>query len=221
MEDIMKFINENSGWINFWIGILGLILSIISICVGVKAYKVAKEIYEKGVNFDKDKMLTQTRMEFILGFINPFTDFQKKTQLIYEETFYDETVFRVNKLLKKCIFSVEFPYFDVHKGDIFISLEKCEDGQLKAFKKILVFIDKAKCFKKGMDAFVDELNNCLREHEGNPDFDKITIKQFFNEKPYVREDIFKRGVKMQEKMDDCIQNLPKELKIEEGIKEFQ
>ncbi len=124
MVNIMKFINENNGWISFWIGVFGLILSIISICVGVKAYKVAKEIYRNGVKLNTDKMLAQTGLELVIGFINPLYDFQHKTDFMYERAFYDQTVFEVKNRLKKYSFRVQFPYFDLHKGDICNYLKK-------------------------------------------------------------------------------------------------
>ncbi len=97
--------------------------------------------------------------------------------------------------------------------------EKHEDGASK-FKNILSFTDKAKHFSKGMDAFIDELDDYLGKHKDKTDCDKITMEQLFKENYYAK-DLFDRGGKLKDELFDCIQKLPEELDIQQMIKEFQ
>ena len=209
---LKTFIENNDCLISALVGIVGLILSAFSVYFGRKAYFVAQKIFDDGLQIKKQEVLSHVSVEFITEFINPFENFLISTKSLWENSYDIQNVLTVRDTLKNNAFSVAFPYFDVHKGDIWDSLAVCgEVEQGKAFNDILRFVDKAKRFGDAVNNLYKKLDECLveiQELSAN-----TTLNDLFQTCKQLNKDMFERGREMIKEMDVYVARLPKELKI--------
>ena len=68
----MWLLNEIGKFIIEYNEIIGTVLSVISAVFGILSFAVAKQIFKKGINIDKNKVLRQVSLEFVTGFFIPF-----------------------------------------------------------------------------------------------------------------------------------------------------
>ncbi len=125
-------------------------------------------------------------------------------------------------LIRDNKFSVQFPYFDIHKGDVWDSLIICKDmEQSEAFNTIMDFVEKARNFDRAITDLSDRLNDYLTPNDSPKDAEEIqrravsTLKDFFDTCPSVNQDMFNKGLKMIEDLSQYENKLPKELNISE------
>lgn len=86
-----------------------------------------RNIFENGLRIDQQKVLQQISLEFVTGFFIPLSKFKTATKSIFDNPCNMQSVLHVRELIKDNTFSVQFPYFDVHKGDVWDSLIICKD----------------------------------------------------------------------------------------------
>jgi len=211
---LKDFIENNNYLLNTIMEIIGLILSAFSVYFGRKAYLVAQKIFDDGLQIKKQEVLSHVSVEFITEFINPFENFLISTKSLWENAYDAQNVFAVRDILKNNAFSVAFPYFDVHKGDIWDSLAVCgETEQGKAFNDILRFVDKAKRFGDSVNNLYKKLDECL---EDTQELSAVTtLNDLFQISKNLNKDMFERGREMIKEMEEYVSRLPEKLKITE------
>lgn len=151
IDGLETFLKNNNEVISVLIGILSIVVSLCGVYFGRKAYHVAKEIFEKGLRIDQQKVLQQISLEFVTGFFIPLSKFKTATKSILDNPCDTQSVLYVRGLIKDNRFSVQFPYFDVHKGDVWDSLNICKDmDQSEAFNTIMDFVEKARNFDRAI-----------------------------------------------------------------------
>lgn len=218
MDAIGMFLESNNEVFGVFNGVLGIAVSLWGVYFGRKAYRVAKEIFEKGLQIDKEKILRQISIEFVTGFFIPFSKFKAATKSVLENPCDTQSVLHVRDLIKDNTFSVQFPYLDVHKGEVWDSLDICKDmEQAEAFNMIMEFVEKARSFDRAITDLHDRLNDYLnvKESEESQKRAASTLKDFFDICQIVNQDIFNRGMKMIEELSEYENKLPKELDIPE------
>ena len=109
IDGIEVFLKSNSEIINVLIGILSVVVSLFGVYFGRKAYYVAKEIFEKGLRIDQQKVLQQISIEFVTGFFIPLSKFKTATKSILDKPCDTQNVLYVRSLIKDNTFSVQFP----------------------------------------------------------------------------------------------------------------
>lgn len=209
---LRAFIENNDCLISALVGILGLVLSAFGVYFGRKAYLVAQKIFDDGLYIKKQEVLSHVSVEFITEFIHPFEDFKISTKSLWENAYNTQNVFAVRDILKNNAFSVTFPYFDVHKGDIWDSLEVCgEAEQGKAFNDVIKFVDKAKRFGDAVNNLYKKLDECLELNQEL--YANTTLNDLFQANKNVNREMFERGREMIREMDEHVAKLPGNLKI--------
>lgn len=217
---MIQFFDKYEYLISLLVGIIGLTLSAFGVYYGRKAYRVAQDIFDDGLQIQKQEVLSHLSVEIITEFINPLNKFKISTNSLWTNTYDTQNVFTVRDILKDNAFSVEFPYFDIHKGDIWDSLTVCgEAEQGKAFNDILNFVNKAKRFGDAVNNLCRALDECLediKEISHNTTLNDLFEKcKNSNKKYYLNKNIFDRGREMIKEISDYVEKLPKELEISE------
>lgn len=210
------FLVNHNVVLSILIDILGIIISLFGVYFGRKAYRVAKEIYEKGINLNKEKVLRQISLEFVTGFFIPLSKFKTATRSILVNACDDQRVLHVRDLIKDNQFFVLFPYFDAHKGDVWDSLSICEDmEQAKAFNTMMDFVDKARSFDRAISDLYDRLNTYLNPDKKGEDKSRAisTLKDFFDMDQSVNQETLNKGMRMIDELLQYEDKLPKELSI--------
>ena len=113
---------------------------------------------------------------------------------------------------------MQFPYFDVHKGDVWDALIICKDmEQSEAFNTIMDFVEKARNFDRAITDLYGRLNDYLNPNDAAESQRRaaFTLKDFFDTCPSVNQDMFNKGLKMIDDLSQYENKLPKELKIPE------
>ena len=222
------------------IGVISIIVSVCGVYYGKQAYCVAGDIFKKGIQIDRQKVLQQISLEFVTGFFIPFSKFKIVTSPILGNSCGTQSMLYVRGLIEDNKFSVQFPYFDAHKGDVWDSLSICKDmEQSDAFNTIMDFVEKARKFDRAItdlndcmndflkkkqvekarnyDKTITKLNDCMNKYLKKKQREKEslypTLKDFFDEYPSVNQDIFYKGMKMLEDLSEYENKLPKELEI--------
>lgn len=212
------FLKSNNEILNILIGVVSIGVSVCGVYFGRKAYYVAKEIFDKGLSLDKKKVLQQVSLEFVTDFFIPFSRFKTATRSLLDSPCDMQNVLHVRDLIKDNTFFVQFPYFDVHKGDIWDSLENCKDmSQSEAFNMIMDFVEKARSFDRINADLYERLDKYLDSDNlaGKQERAVSTLKDFFETCQSVNQDMFNKGMKMIDELMQYEYKLPKELNISE------
>lgn len=218
INDIVLFLESNDEVISILIGVISLIVSLWGVYFGRKAYYVAKEIFEKGLRIDQQKVLQQISIEFVTGVFIPLSKFKTATKSLQDKPGDTLNVLYVRNLIKDNTFSVQFPFFDIHKGDVWDSLIICKDmEQSEAFNTIMDFIEEARKLNGAITDLNKRLDDYLNPKEAAESLQKAvsTMKDFFDMCPSVNQDMFNKGMKMIDDLSQYENKLPKELEIPE------
>lgn len=218
LSGIETFIIDHNIIINFVLSVIGVIFSILS-------YVVAKKIFDKGVQIDKKKVLRQISLEFVIGFFIPFSKFKSAIcPILGSSTYGEKSVFYVINIINEYKFSVQFPYFDTHIGNLWDALDADKKGEnIQAFNTILNFVKDVRRFDRAITDLYDRLDAYLmdssesKESSGdlkNRNF-STTLEDFFNTQGIVTLDMFNKGMEMITKLSEYEKTLPKELNISE------
>mgnify|MGYP001062493465 CR=1 FL=1 len=81
IDGLETFLKSNNEVISVLIGILSIVVSLCGVYFGRKAYHVAKEIFEKGLRIDQQKVLQQISLEFVTGFLFHFQSLRLQPNL--------------------------------------------------------------------------------------------------------------------------------------------
>lgn len=212
-ETMTNFIETNSILISIVISFIGSLAAIFGAYYGRKAYRVAQDIFYKGIQMDTDKVLTQVGLELTIALINPFQNFQNITHVIWDDPHFDEkTVLCVKEVLEKNMFEPRFLYYEQHRGEIWDAVSSCAKGQVNSFNALRNLIEKAKTFDRGMNDLKESLNKYLGA-DGIPQ--DATMNDFFNAKTNINKGIYDRGLELVKEIEKCIDALPKELNVAE------
>lgn len=212
------FLKSNNEILNILIGVVSIGVSVCGVYFGRKAYYVAKEIFDKGLSLDKKKVLQQVSLEFVTDFFIPLSRFKTATRSLLDSPCDTQNVLHVRDLIKDNTFFVQFSYFDVHKGDIWDSLENCKDmSQSEAFNMIMDFVEKARSFDRINADLYERLDKYLDSDNlaGKQERAVSTLKDFFETCQSVNQDMFNKGMKMIDELMQYEYKLPKELNISE------
>lgn len=221
IDGLETFLKNNNEVISILIGIVSIVVSLCGVYFGRKSYRVAKDIFEKGLRIDQQKVLQQISLEFVTGFFIPLSKLQAATEPIRNKSCDELNVLYVRDLIKDNTFSVQFPYFDVHKGDVWDSLIICKDmEQSQAFNAITDFVENARSLDRAISDLYKRLNDYLNPNDVAERQKRAgsTLQAFFNTYQSVNQGIFNRGMNMIEKLLQYEEKLPKELEIP-GMKE--
>ena len=220
---MVAFLKSNNEVISILIGIFSIVVSLWGMYFGRKAYHVAKEIFEKGLRIDQQKVLQQISLEFVTGFFMPLSKFKTAPKSILGNLCDKQSVLYVRGLIKDNRLSVQFPYFDVHKGEVWDSLTICNNmEQSEAFNTIMDFVEKARNFDRVITDLSDRLNDYLNP-SGKEDIQRragSTLRDFFDTCPSVNQDMFNKGLEMIGDLSQYENRLPEELRIPEMKKEL-
>lgn len=152
---VLDILKQNSAEISTAVGCIGLFISALGVWYGRKAYITALNIFHKGIQIDKQKILEQVSLELVINFCVPFSKFCNATENIWDGM--SVSTGRIDKMeisyirtsLSNKAFSINFPYIDLHKGEIWDALENCDEmTQAEAFNMLMEFIEKAKKFDR-------------------------------------------------------------------------
>ena len=190
IDGLETFLKNNNEVISVLIGILSIVVSLCGVYFGRKAYHVAKEIFEKGLRIDQQKVLQQISLDFVTGFFIPLSKFKIATKSILVNSCDTQSVLHVRDLIIDNTFSVQFPYFDVHKGDVWDALIICKDmEQSEAFNTIMDFVEKARSFDRAITDLYGRLNDYLNPNDAAESQRRaaFTLKDFFDTCPSVNQ----------------------------------
>lgn len=218
IDGLEIFLKNNIEVISVLIGVLSIVVSLCGVYFGRKAYHVAKEIFEKGIRIDQQKVLQQISLEFVTGFFIPLSKFKIATKSILNNFCDMQSVLYVRGLITDNRFSVQFPYFDVHKGDVWDALTICKDmDQSEAFNTIMDFVERARNFDRAITDLSDRLNDYLKPNDvaESQRSTVSTLKDFFDMCQSVNQDMYNKGMKMIDELYEYENKLPKELNISE------
>lgn len=220
IEMLFKTYNEE---LNILIGVFSIVLSLCSVIFGIKSYNiakksysVAKDIFEKGIQLDKQKVLQQVSLEFVTNFFIPLKKLETMIELIMNNSCNEKETTYVKGLIRDAGFPVNFPYFDSHKGEVWNSLSICKDmDQAEAFNVIMDFLEKAKAFGEILKNLNDLLKKYLNPKEDDERKQRAlsTLEDFFAINPSVNQEQFSQGMSMIKELLGYEKKLPKELKI--------
>ena len=143
--------------INTMIGTMGLILSCFAVYYGRRAYCVAQDIFEKGIQINKKKVLDEVSWEFVSDFFIPLSNLYETLSEYFPKTNgkyrpKKTAVEDVYNRLKRIKLPDRFNYWELHKRDVFDALDineghvhrKSNDQQKnKDFFDICGFVEKA------------------------------------------------------------------------------
>lgn len=232
MNGLEVFIKDNNEVLSILISILSLIVALGGALFGGKTYYVTKEIFNKGIQLDKDKVLRQTGLEFVTVFFIPFSKLKTAIKPIQSKTSAEQKALHVSELLNENKFFVSFSYFDAHKGDVWDSLEHCKGvSQSEAFNMIMEFVEKAVEFNKEIEFMCKNLNGyleckdlnedpgCENQNERNKRATS-TMEEFFDIYVGGNRDMYDRGMKMIEELSKYESMLPDVLNISEMKREL-
>lgn len=83
IDGLETFLKNNNEVISVLIGILSIVVSLCGVYFGRKAYHVAKEIFEKGLRIDQQKVLQQISLDFVTGFLFRFPNLRLQPNLFW------------------------------------------------------------------------------------------------------------------------------------------
>lgn len=130
-------------------------VSALGVWYSYKSYKTALDIFNKGIQIDKQKILEQVSLELVINFCIPFSKFCSATEEIWDGM--NVSTGKIDKMdisyIRTCLsnkaFSVNFPYINLHKGEIWDALKECgEMPQAEAFNLLMEFLEKTKKFDR-------------------------------------------------------------------------
>lgn len=207
-----QFVVKNKDTI---LSVFSIIVAIWGVRYGKKAYFVAKQIFNEGIQLDKNKVLQCLSLEFVTDFFIPFAEFKTRTkdirQLNADYSAILVTVVKDN--LKFEMNPASFLYFYNNKGDVWNAVDNLKGmSQTEAFNGIMDFIDDAKLFKKYVEELRELMNGYLADKD-HPENKNKTFQQFLDEKNNNRK--FKDGLQLVDRLTAHEKNLPKELRISE------
>lgn len=125
-------------------------------------------------------------------------------------------ILHVRDLIKDNRFSVQFPYFDAHKGDVWDSLIICKEmDQSEAFNTIMSFVEKARNFDRAITDLYERLNNYLNPNDvaKSQTMATSTLQDFFDTHQSINQAVFNKGINMMDELSKYENKLPKELNI--------
>ena len=175
-----EFIQCNNNIISIAIGIIGLVISFFGVYYGKKAYEAANKIFKEGIELDKGKVLEQISLEFVSVFFIPFHDFIRATKNMWESESY-ETILVEHFLgtINDHRIYINFPYYDLHKGELWSALSGCETvDQAEAFNTISKFVEKAKFFADAIGKLDEAMNKYIEENSSKSYGKRVTVEDF-------------------------------------------
>lgn len=136
-----------------------MIVSVVGVYYGRLAYLAANKIFQKGIQLDKDNVLKQISLEFVMVFWIPFWQFEDQTQeFLDKKRFMNKDILDVWETLNQIKFHINFPIFDKYKGELWDAVEDCDVGQGQAYYKVLQFVSDAKEFEKFLNNLIEKLD---------------------------------------------------------------
>ncbi len=230
MEVLQDILKQNSAEISAAVGCIGLLISIFGVRYSYKSYKTALDIFNKGIQLDKQKILEQVSLELVINFCIPFSKFCSATEEIWDGM--NVSTGKIDKMdisyIRTCLsnkaFSVNFPYINLHKGEIWDALKECDEmPQAKDFNLLMEFLEKAKKF----DRFILDIHGQIDEYM-NPKDPKLArdselvkarasakVKDFFDEFKEYDKTIFNEINRRINEIKQIEDELSKVLKIKE------
>lgn len=197
MSGLWTVFEENANVINAIIGMLGLAVSMMGVYYGRKAYIAAHKIFEEGLKLDEAKLFEQVGLEFTINFIIPFSEFKIVTKNIWEGDRSEQKLSAVSESLSRNMFDISFPYFDLHKGDVYYSLRSHDEMDPNgAFNKIQKFVYYANQFARKRDAIC----RMLGEDKVKTKYD--TLEALYNSNPSDYESTLGSIRELQKNLDE-------------------
>ena len=189
-----EFIQYNNIIISIVIGIIGLIISFFGVYYGKKAYEAANKIFKEGIELDKGKVLEQISLEFVSVFFIPFHDFVRATKNMWESESYEKILVEhfLGTINDHRIY-INFPYYDLHKGELWSALSICETvDQAKAFNTISKFVEKAKFLADGIGRLAEAMNKYIEERPSKPYGSRVTVEDFLADSSESVKEMFRK-----------------------------
>ena len=231
IPQVNDILNKDINIINMLIGVMSLILSGFAVYYGRKAYRVAQDIFEKGIQINKKKVLDEASWEFVSDFFIPLSKLYLVTKAYFPiiEGRYcpqDNPVEDVYNELKSIKLPSRFSYWELHKRDIFDALD-IDDGltygktgeqhQINAFLDIFEFVDKALELQNKINAVIEFLKkNKSVERDGRSKrvrLDELFNKDIYGKINYELDELFHQ----METLKKYVNTLPQELNIKYTI----
>lgn len=131
----------------------GFCLSLFAVYYGRQAYLVAQDIFKKGIDIDKDKVLEKAGMEFALDFFVPLGKLNKQIKDYRNPDISEAPVSGLYDAFKKNKLPESFRYFDTHKSEIFDALGRYGD-QEQDFGTVNLFVGDAVRFQQTVDGVI-------------------------------------------------------------------
>ena len=221
---ILDILRQNSAEISAVVGCIGLLISAIGVWYGRKGYITAMNIFHKGIQIDKQKILEQVSLELVINFCIPFSRFCNASKEIWDSM--NVSTGKIDKMdisyirrsLSNKAFSVNFPYINLHKGEIWDALKECDEmTQAKAFNLLMEFIEKAKKF----DSFLLDIHGRIDEYMNPKDSvlaekrASAKVEDFFDDFKEYDKSIFNEIDRCVKEIMQSEANLPKVLEIDE------
>lgn len=214
MNTFNKFFLEYNGIIS----LCSVLASMAGAFFGYKAYRTAKDIFKKGIQIDKDRVLQQLGLEFFVNFIKGFDQFLLDVNFMQKRDFYfDNKVGELAQVLNKNNFTVDFSYFEKHKGEIWVALSETlneeNKKQAEEFESICRFIELSRKLSNGMNYTRNDLQKYIDSNHINSA--NVTLAEYYDSLKSSERKKFDEGIKLIEIVKNSIQYLPSSLKIEE------
>lgn len=207
-SSINTIVDNNANWISTVTGVISVILSGFAVYYGRKAYIVAQEIFEKGISLNKEKVVDQLGLEFVVDIFIPLSKLIKNIDGCLERYEGNPPVSEIYTILKNNRLPNTFIYYDSHKSEIWYSLTICKN-QEKAFGKIRSFVYEALRFQNTLD---DSISGLKRNLNGSNKH--IKLKDLYQRSSNTKKRInYLRETA--NKITDFESRLPKELGIAE------
>lgn len=206
---IKTIFDNNAGWIGAVTGVISMILSGFAVYYGRKAYIVAQDIFEKGINLNKERVVEELGLEFVIDIFIPLSKLKKNIEGCYETSDSDPLVSVIYLILKNNRLPNKFVYYETHKSEIWYSLTICEN-QEKAFGIIRSFVEEVIRFQNILEDSILGLSKYLDKNKS------MDLK--LNDLSHSSKDAYKRVLYLQETVKKIMEYenmLPKELGITE------
>lgn len=198
-SSIKPVVDDNANGISAVTGIISVILSGFAVYYGRKAYLVAQDIFEKGISINKEKVINQLGLEFVVDMFIPLSKLKKSLYEYYEDDIQNVLVQELFSVLKNNKLTDRFVYYESHKSEIWDSLTICANQEI-AFSEIRSFVNNVERFQNKLDGIITVLD------------DKDNLK---GEKRL--KDIFGEDDKLTKKFSDLMSGLNEVLAFEKKL----
>lgn len=228
---ILEILKQNNSEINTIVGVIGVVISALGAFFGYKAYDTALDIFEKGIQINEQKILNQVSLELVMDFCIPFSKFSEATEMIWDGInvstgkIEQMEISYIRTSLNNRAFSINFPYIDLHKGEIWDALGKCEGmnmTQAEAFKLLMDFTDKARKFDRFLTDISERINYYMNPNDPKLAKERASAKveKFFEEYKGYNKSVFSEVDRMIKDIKQDEIKLSKVFRINEIKKEL-